>query len=225
MFKLFKRMDAERVVNPKSVPVTAKSGRPTETQAEPTAGAQSSNAANILGLQRRIGNQSVMRLLADRLSSSADAGATIQRITRAEIPVMQGDPPYKDGLTLAVIIAEAVNLKPYNGLQVGQISGGGVFTNSEGYYPQQDDQGNPVTYQEYDIQRYKGRNRGPERIIVGSDGSTYYTSNHYRDPQRFISSQPAAAQSTSDDGSAPTTNSSAPTDSAADGSDASTATS
>lgn len=37
-----------------------------------------------------------------------------------------------------------------------------------------------VSYKEYDINPYvKGRNRGAERIVIGDDGSVWYTSDHY----------------------------------------------
>ncbi len=37
-----------------------------------------------------------------------------------------------------------------------------------------------VNYKEYDINPYvKGQNRGGERIIIGDDGSVWYTNNHY----------------------------------------------
>lgn len=47
--------------------------------------------------------------------------------------------------------------------------------------PKTDAQGNQITYREYDAQPYqKGVNRGAERIVRGSDGSAYYTSDHYK---------------------------------------------
>jgi len=46
--------------------------------------------------------------------------------------------------------------------------------------PKTDPQGNPINYQEYDVHPYQqGVNRGPERIVRGSDGTAYYTSDHY----------------------------------------------
>jgi len=37
-----------------------------------------------------------------------------------------------------------------------------------------------VTYKEYDINpKIPGKNRGAERIVIGSDGSVWYTSDHY----------------------------------------------
>jgi guanyl-specific ribonuclease Sa len=38
-----------------------------------------------------------------------------------------------------------------------------------------------ISYREYDVNpRVKGQNRGAERLVIGSDGSAWYTANHYR---------------------------------------------
>ena len=38
-----------------------------------------------------------------------------------------------------------------------------------------------VHYREYDVNPYtKGQNRGSERIVIGDDGSAWYTKDHYR---------------------------------------------
>ncbi|WP_163275080.1 ribonuclease domain-containing protein [Cellulomonas iranensis] len=47
---------------------------------------------------------------------------------------------------------------------------------------------NPITYREWDINpSIKGVGRGPERIVTGSDGSAYYTSDHYHSFTQFRS--------------------------------------
>ncbi|WP_336705993.1 polymorphic toxin-type HINT domain-containing protein [Oerskovia sp. USHLN155] len=54
------------------------------------------------------------------------------------------------------------------------------FGNKEGYLPSTDGAGGVVKYFEYDVNPYApGVNRGPERLITGTDGSAYYTSDHY----------------------------------------------
>lgn len=59
--------------------------------------------------------------------------------------------------------------------------GGGTFYNNEGLLPSTDAEGNPITYREYDTNPYqKGVNRGTERLVVGSNGSAYYTNDHYQ---------------------------------------------
>lgn len=40
---------------------------------------------------------------------------------------------------------------------------------------------NVASYKEWDINPYKyGQNRGTERIVTGSDGSAWYTPDHYK---------------------------------------------
>jgi RHS repeat-associated protein len=58
--------------------------------------------------------------------------------------------------------------------------GGREFQNREGKLPSTDANGNPIKYQEYDVNpRQPGVNRGGERVVTGSDGSQYSTSDHY----------------------------------------------
>ena len=43
-----------------------------------------------------------------------------------------------------------------------------------------------VNYREYDIYPYiKGQGRGTERIVIGDDGSVWYTNDHYQTFQRM----------------------------------------
>jgi RHS repeat-associated protein len=63
--------------------------------------------------------------------------------------------------------------------------GGGQFMNDGRgggeILPQTTADGQPITYQEWDVHPFQpGVNRGPERLVTGSDGSAYYTSDHYR---------------------------------------------
>jgi guanyl-specific ribonuclease Sa len=46
--------------------------------------------------------------------------------------------------------------------------------------PEADAQGRPVRYTEYDVHPHRpGVNRGPQRLVIGDDGSAYYTADHY----------------------------------------------
>jgi guanyl-specific ribonuclease Sa len=63
--------------------------------------------------------------------------------------------------------------------------GGRTFYNlgrdGEESLPRRDAYGWPIHYREWDVNPHiPGRNRGPERLVTGSDGSAYYTSDHYR---------------------------------------------
>ena len=59
--------------------------------------------------------------------------------------------------------------------------GGRTFGNFEKLLPQKDRRGRKVRYQEWDVNRkVPGKNRGAERLVTGSDGSAYYTRDHYK---------------------------------------------
>jgi hypothetical protein len=63
--------------------------------------------------------------------------------------------------------------------------GGREFLNlgkdGEQSLPNFDADGKPINYREWDVHPHvPGKNRGPERLVTGSDGSAYYTADHYR---------------------------------------------
>jgi ribonuclease T1 len=59
--------------------------------------------------------------------------------------------------------------------------GGRHFGNFEKVLPQTDAKGKKLQYREWDVNPLrKGVNRGPERLVTGSDGSAWYTADHYR---------------------------------------------
>jgi len=58
--------------------------------------------------------------------------------------------------------------------------GGRTFGNFEKRLPQTDAKGRKVKYREWDVNPLRpGVNRGAERLVTGSDGSAYYTDDHY----------------------------------------------
>lgn len=74
-------------------------------------------------------------------------------------------------------------LKKNKGKKIpGTKKGGVTFKNREGNLPKTDANGKPITYKEYDINPAPkaGQTRGAERMVQGSDGKTYYTSDHYK---------------------------------------------
>ncbi|GEA81425.1 ribonuclease domain-containing protein [Cellulomonas uda] len=79
-----------------------------------------------------------------------------------------GSGPQKAWSVLNRIDAKGAPLPGYKG--------GSVFKNSQGRLPETPG----VTYREWDVNPYaKGVKRGPERIVTGSDGSAYWTGDHY----------------------------------------------
>ncbi|MGK8553512.1 ribonuclease domain-containing protein [Nocardia gipuzkoensis] len=59
--------------------------------------------------------------------------------------------------------------------------GGERWMNRGGDLPATDSTGKPITYQEWDVNpKQPGRSRDAERIVTGSDGSAWYTGDHYK---------------------------------------------
>jgi guanyl-specific ribonuclease Sa len=59
--------------------------------------------------------------------------------------------------------------------------GGRTFLNAEKRLAQKDKRGRSIKYQEWDVNpKVQGKNRGAERLVTGSDGSAYYTGDHYK---------------------------------------------
>lgn len=58
--------------------------------------------------------------------------------------------------------------------------GGITFRNREGRLPATDAAGRAIDYREWDVNpKRPGRSRDAERIVTGSDGSAWYTGDHY----------------------------------------------
>ena len=59
--------------------------------------------------------------------------------------------------------------------------GGRTFQNREKRLPKTGNDGKKLKYKEWDVhKKVKGKNRGAERLVTGSDGSAYYTKDHYK---------------------------------------------
>ena len=76
------------------------------------------------------------------------------------------------------------------GINVPGADGGKVFKNRGGInpktgnvnqnLPKTDSAGNAITYTEWDVNpKTEGKTRDSERIVTGSDGSIWWTTNHY----------------------------------------------
>lgn len=90
--------------------------------------------------------------------------------TRA-VPI--GPVPARAWGVLSRIDAEASALPGFEG--------GTVFRNRESLLPSVDSRGASIAYREWDVHPYvEGVNRGGERLVTGSDGSAYFTTDHYK---------------------------------------------
>lgn len=58
--------------------------------------------------------------------------------------------------------------------------GGREFQNREKNLPQRTPHGQKIRYREWDVHpKTPGKNRGAERLVTGSDGSAWFTRDHY----------------------------------------------
>ena len=59
--------------------------------------------------------------------------------------------------------------------------GGREFQNKEKHLPTKDSGNKRIRYSEWDLHpKVQGQNRGPERLVTGSDHSAYYSRDHYK---------------------------------------------
>ncbi|MEV5651626.1 ribonuclease domain-containing protein [Nocardia sp. NPDC052254] len=59
--------------------------------------------------------------------------------------------------------------------------GGDQWMNRSGTLPKTDSSGKTLSYREWDVNpKQPGHTRDAERIVTGSDGSAYYTGDHYK---------------------------------------------
>lgn len=57
---------------------------------------------------------------------------------------------------------------------------GAKYYNRDNKLPSQSSNGTPITYREFDVSnKLPNAPRDSERFVVGSDGSVYYTNDHY----------------------------------------------
>lgn len=102
--------------------------------------------------------------------------ADVQRKPLGGAPVQLAKPGNK--AAAQALLGGVVAKKPPK-LKKGERAGGFPFGNYQKVLDQQDKNGKAITYTEYDVNAYDGVKRDAERIVVGSDGRCWYTSNHY----------------------------------------------
>jgi RHS repeat-associated protein len=103
-------------------------------------------------------------------ASGARAASTLERTgVFVGHPVPIGPVPESAWVTLARVDTKG---SPFPGFK-----GGSIFRNENGQLPSTPG----VTYREWDVNPVKGATRDGYRIVTGSDGSAFWTGNHYGD--------------------------------------------
>jgi pyocin large subunit-like protein len=115
-----------------------------------------------------------------KLDNTIDASRSAEDIVNVEKTVDNT----MDALTVSDNIPEsayeiAAQIKNRNGIPLKNYKGGRPFENDGRNGGQTLPQN--IKYKEYDINPYvKGQDRGNERIVIGNDGSVWYTDDHYQ---------------------------------------------
>jgi hypothetical protein len=123
---------------------------------------------------RVVGGQSAEALLDGAAKGGGAAGVQRKPLGGAPVQLARpGDKKAAQALTGGVVAKKPPKLKK------GERAGGFPFGNYQKALDQQDKSGKAITYTEYDVNVYDGVKRDAERIVVGSDGRCWYTSNHY----------------------------------------------
>lgn len=120
-------------------------------------------------------------------ATQPDASRTYERTSAA--PSTKGQPPTaKDGLR-TVAYAElpkqaqtTIKLIDAGGPFPYPRDDGKTYRNREGHLPKQ----KPGYYQEYTVKTPGESDRGARRIVVGQNGTMYYTSDHYNSFRRIV---------------------------------------
>ncbi|QKZ11681.1 ribonuclease domain-containing protein [Spirosoma sp. KUDC1026] len=77
-------------------------------------------------------------------------------------------------------VIRVLNYVRKNGRAPDNYVGGRVFGNFENHLPRNDLSGEKIRYREWDVNpKVRGKNRGAERLVTGSDNRAYYTADHY----------------------------------------------
>ncbi|MGY4101405.1 ribonuclease domain-containing protein [Nocardia sp. R16R-3T] len=133
----------------------------------------------------------VIALLASRGGGdSKPTAASVTSTTRSASVVAPARGP--DVITTSIVRAPGVPDRAYATLaeidagrwpdsaNASGTKGGDRWMNRAGTLPAKDSAGTAITYQEWDVNpKQPNRSRDAERIVTGSDGSAWYTSDHY----------------------------------------------
>ena len=115
-------------------------------------------------------------------SSASPIASPSGTTTSSATPISVAGVPAKATTTLAYIDAHHRAPDGFVGGTTYQNDGRGGGQS----LPRKDGRAASIAYREWDVNRHEqGVNRGAERLITGSDGSAYYTADHYQTFRRI----------------------------------------
>jgi dienelactone hydrolase len=121
---------------------------------------------------------------ADRRATDAVRGFLTELFAPSPAPARAEKPAKEPSALPPGVLAKVAKVLQHaddTGRALEGYEGGRTFLNLERRLPQQDAQRRRIKYREWDVNPLRpGVNRGAERLVTGSDGSAYYTDDHYR---------------------------------------------
>ncbi len=104
-----------------------------------------------------------------------------QSIDQPLPPTQTGQDNTQTAPKVPTYVLETLQFIRRNGHAPEEYVGGREFQNKEKHLPAKNDQNKRIRYSEWDVHpKVKGQNRGPERLVTGSDHSAYFTKDHYK---------------------------------------------
>jgi guanyl-specific ribonuclease Sa len=112
--------------------------------------------------------------------SGPSRSTTPTQLTAATVRENQGT----QATSIPTYVTDVLAVIDRTGTAPSGYQGGRTFSNdgrgNGERLPQRDDQGSSIRYREWDVHPYqRSVNRGAERLVTGSDGSAYFTEDHY----------------------------------------------
>ena len=109
-------------------------------------------------------------------SKASESKTSNRESSNSYVQESSSSPIVSDGKAPAHALETLEYVLEHNKAPEGYV-GGRTFQNREGILPR----GSSLRYQEWDVHpKSLGENRGAERLLTCSDGSAYYTGDHYR---------------------------------------------
>ncbi len=104
-----------------------------------------------------------------------------QQIVQTPTPTQTSPGIPQAGAQAPEYVLETLQFIRRNGQAPDGYVGGREFQNKEKHLPAKGADNKKIRYSEWDVHpKVKGQNRGPERLVTGSDHSAYYSKDHYK---------------------------------------------
>lgn len=116
-------------------------------------------------------------------TTTTPVSASSSSAQHSAVPGKVGSPPGSGASVRAKALYVLSVVEATGSAPSGYVGGRQFMNDTRGgttALPHQDGSGRVITYHEYDVNPHEsGVNRGPQRLVIGSDGSAWDTADHY----------------------------------------------